>query len=66
MLTHLLPQAEMASEVSSERHSGAVLGSYKEVESDSPEASQAADFALKQLSQQSNSLLQLELRQVTG
>lgn len=64
MLTPVLSQAEMASEVSSERHSGAVLGGYKEIKSDNPEALEAADFAVEQLSQQLNSLVQLKLRQV--
>ena len=54
----------MASEVTSERNSGAVLGGYKEIESDNSEAKEAAEFAVKQLSQQSNSLQGLDLKQV--
>lgn len=54
----------MASEVSSERNSGALLGGYKEINSDDPEALEAAKFATKQLSERSNSLQALELKQV--
>lgn len=54
----------MVSEISSERNSGALLGGYKEIKSDDPEALEAAKFATKQLSQQSNSLQALELKQV--
>ena len=57
-------QAEMASEQSSEKQSGALLGGYKEGDADSPDAQEAAKFAVEQLSQQSNSLLPMQLKKV--
>ena len=57
-------QAENASEQSSERQSGALLGGYKEVDAQDSEAQEAAQFAAKQISDQSNSLLPYELKDV--
>lgn len=54
----------MATETSSERQSGALLGGSMEIDTDNQEAMKAAEFAVKQLNQQSNSLAPLELKKV--
>lgn len=57
-------KAAEAHEQSTERHSGALLGGYKEVEPADDEVTEAAEFATKQLNEQSNSLLPFELKEV--
>lgn len=57
-------QAVVATEVTSERHTGAVLGGFEEISSEDPQAREAAEFATQQLSQQSNSLQPFLLKQV--
>jgi len=54
----------MASESSAERHSGALQGGYKELESQDVEARDAAAFAVEQLSAQANSLQPWRLNKV--
>nr|QOL01237.1 putative extracellular protein TR9_044 [Trebouxia lynnae] len=56
--------AQRKTEESSERHSGALLGGYREVSTTDSEVSQAADFAAEQLSSQSNSLSPLKVEEV--
>jgi len=61
-----LPQAKQALESSAERHSGALLGGYKELESQDMDAREAAEFATEQLSAQANSSHPWQLNKVLG
>ncbi|KAL3147048.1 hypothetical protein ABBQ38_015010 [Trebouxia sp. C0009 RCD-2024] len=56
--------AQRKTEESSERHSGALLGGYREVSTTDSEVTQAAQFAAEQLTSQSNSLSPFEVREV--
>ena len=56
--------ARQAAEASSERHAGALVGGWKEVDAGSSEVVQAAEFAVRELAQQSNSLTPPQLEEV--
>jgi len=56
--------AKQALESSAERHSGALLGGYKELESQDMDAREAAEFATEQLSAQANSSHPWQLNKV--
>ncbi|KAK9821322.1 hypothetical protein WJX81_002249 [Elliptochloris bilobata] len=57
-------EVEHASEASSERNKGGLLGGYKEAATDDRNAAAAAAFAAQQLSEQSNSLRPLAVQEV--
>ena len=59
-------QATQASESSAERHSGALLGGYKELESTDLDAREAAEFATEQLSSEAKSPHPWQLKKVLG
>ena len=65
-LDHCAAQASarQAAEASSERHSGAVLGGFKEVDASSPEVQHVVQYAVGELAQQSNSLSPPKLEEV--
>ena len=58
-------QAERTVNNASEASKPALLGAYKEVDPTSKEVEDAANFAVEQLAQQSNSLFPLKLKQVS-
>ena len=63
-LKTFLEQVELQSEMASERHSGALVGGFREVDVGESDVQDAAKFAAQQLSEQSNSLMPLDLKEV--